>query len=113
MRPSEKSESGQNPPKGVIHSSEKYEYRDDRRGERDVVRGRDSQEAVDERALGIRSRGSFVYRPPIRGGTEHSSEYEKEADGNGPSFDELVQVPTPIGKVFDSALLVEVVGDDA
>lgn len=113
MRPSEKSESGQNPPKGVIHSSEKYEYREDRRGERDVVRGRDSQETVDERALGVRCRRSFVYGPPIRGRAQHSSEYEKEADGYRPGFDELVEIPAPIGKVFDGALLVEVVGDDA
>lgn len=73
MRPAEERNSSKDPPKRVIHSSENREYRDQRKRERHVVGGRDAEEPVHERVLGVRSGSAFVDGPPIRCGPEHSS----------------------------------------
>ena len=113
MDPTEERESRENPPEGVRHSSEYHVHRDKGERERHVECRSDSQEPVDEGAFDVGGRRSFVDRPPIRRGPEHSSEYEKEAHRDWPGFDELVKIPAPLGQVLDTSLLVEVVADDA
>ena len=109
VSPTQKRETRQNPPKRVVHASPYEKYGQKRQRECDVIGRGDPEEPVDERVFHVGRGRTFVNRPPIRRRTEHSSENEEEAYRYRPSFDELVKIPVPLGKVVDGALLIEVV----